>query len=245
MNRFCFILIFCTLPTFIFAQKNKKINYAFSKLEHIVVDASLDDWGENLHEMHGDLWSFNVSAVDNKLYFAVLIKDLQLQRDAFRGGIFVNISYNDKKKEGARIIFPYWDGERRRALANDEELRSKNIEQELLKNVNGYYLKGFAKVRDGVLALDNDYGIRAKVQMDSNKCLLYEAVVPLDLVGLKSDVVAIQLGVNTQFAMLRKAAENQNRNMPINPMYARPSVSNSIKNPYKGETEVWIIDKVN
>lgn len=238
-------LMLC-LPFSLFAQKSKKkVNYTFSRLEQVAVDGNVEEWENHLNALE-DLWSFGVAERNNVLFVAIVIKDIQLQREALSGGIFVNISYNDKRKDGARLYFPYWDRERKKALSASEELRqTENFEQALLEKVNGYYLQGFGRVRDGLLALDNDYGIRATTLVDSNKNLVYEARIPLELVGLKSDVVAVQVGVRTQYAMMKKAMESSNRPTNRGYGYDYPVMGGpSLKNPYKAETEIWIVDKV-
>lgn len=247
MNKLFFLLICFLLPIISFAQKNKKVNYTFSKVNNLTIDANIEDWGGNLNTVGEDFWSFGITEQNNDLIVALVIQDLQLQREAFRGGLFVDISYDGKKKDGARLNFPYWDRERRRAIANDEELEQKNFEQELLNNVNGYFLTGFSSVRDGVLALENDYSIEAKVTIDSNKCLIYEARIPLELVGLKSNEVAVHLGINTQFAMLKRAAQNANKRNTYSPysMMGRPMMQTTLKNPYKGDTDIWVIERIN
>ncbi|WP_156138312.1 hypothetical protein [Sphingobacterium sp. T2] len=221
------------------------MNYTFSRLEQVAVDGNVEEWENHLNALE-DLWSFGVAERNNVLFVAIVIKDIQLQREALSGGIFVNISYNDKRKDGARLYFPYWDRERKKALSASEELRqTENFEQALLEKVNGYYLQGFGRVRDGLLALDNDYGIRATTLVDSNKNLVYEARIPLELVGLKSDVVAVQVGVRTQYAMMKKAMESSNRPTNGGYGYGYPVMGGpSLKNPYKAETEIWIVDKV-
>lgn len=250
MNKLFFLLISFLLPSLLFAQKNKKVNYSFSKINNLTIDANIDDWADNLYSISEDFWSFGVTEQNNELFVAIVIKDLQLQREAFRGGLFVDISYDAKKKDGARLNFPYWDRERKRAIANDEEMDQKNFEKELLDNVNGYYITGFSRIINGVLALDNDYGIVARVNIDSNKLLIYEAKIPLNLVGVKSKEVAIHVGVNTQFAMLKAAAENANKNRRNNNMYSpysmmgRPIMQSTLKNPYKADTDAWIIDTI-
>lgn len=246
MKKLCIVLLCFVLPCLAFAQKRKKENYQFAPVGEIHIDGNMDDWGNNLTTFDGNVWSFGVGEQNNFLFVAIVIKDPQLQQEALRGGLFVNVSYNDKKKEGARLQFPYWDRERRRALANNEEIRD-NFQQEVLKNVNGYFLSGYAKVRDGVLAIENDYNIEAKVRLDSNKVLYYEARIPLDLIGLKSENVAINLGVNTNFALLKRAAAQANKTRNTNMMYpimGRPMMQSSPKNPYKVDTEVWVIDKI-
>ena len=249
MYKLSFLLLCIILPSLTFAQKNKKVNYTFSDVQNVLIDASLNDWEEQLTHAPGDLWSFAVAEQDNELFVAIVVKDLQLQREAFRGGLFVDISYTNKKKEGARLQFPYWDRERRRALADDEEIANKNFEEELLNSVNGYFLTGFGRVRDGILAVENDYNIEAKVKIDSNKRLIFEARIPLDLVGLKTKDLAVNLGVKTQYAMLKRATSNSNRNRNRNRnmspmMMGRPTFQSSLKNPYASETDVWVFDKI-
>lgn len=244
MNKLSFLLLCFLLPSLTFAQKNKKVNYTFSKPENIKIDANLEDWKNQLTEVGEELWSFGVTQRDEVLLVAIVIKDLQLQREAFRGGLFVDVSYDGKKKTGARLQFPYWDRERRRALANDEEMANKNFEEELINSVNGYFLTGFGRVRDGVLALDNDYGIEAKVNIDSNKCFVYEAYIPMRLMGLKNNDLTVRIGINTQYAMLKRAAANSNRNNNMYPMLGRPMTQSTLKNPYAGDTEVWVYDKI-
>ncbi len=246
MKKLCIVLLCFILPSLTFAQKSKKENYQFATVEEIHIDGNMDDWGNSLTTLDGDVWAFGVGEQNNFLVVAIVIKDPQLQQEALRGGLFVNVSYNEKKKEGARLQFPYWDRERRRALANNEEIQD-NFQQEVLKNVNGYFLSGFAKVRDGVLALENDYRIEAKVRLDSNKVLYYEARIPLDLIGLKSENIAVNLGVNTNFALLKRASAQANKARNANmmyPMMGRRMMQSSPKNPYKVDTEVWVIDKI-
>ncbi|MCA5005881.1 hypothetical protein [Sphingobacterium bovistauri] len=246
MYKLSFILLCFILPNLSFAQKNKKVNYTFSNLSTIEVDGYLTEWGDALHTAYGDLFRFGVNEHNGELVVAIEVEDEQLLHEVFRSGFFINISYDDKKKDGARFYFPYWDRERKRALINNEELVPENIADEFLNNVNGYYVMGFGKVRDGLLTLDNDYNIRAEVKYIDKKMLRYEARIPLDLVGVKSNKIAVQVGVSTQFMLMKKA--QQNSNVRNNTSYyqfmrGRPMVQNTLKNPFKGDTDVWIIDE--
>lgn len=244
MNKLYFLLLCLLLPCLAFAQKSKKANHIFSEPQKIIIDANIADWGNNLTNVGDELWSFGVTEQNNNLIVAIVVKDLQLQREAFRNGLFVDVSYDGKRKEGARLQFPYWDRERRRALADMEPRETTNLEKELLNNVNGYFLTGFGRVRDGVLALQNDYEIDAQVKVDSNKFLIYEAKIPLDLIGLKSDQITVNLGINTQYTLLKKASSNANRNRNMYPTMGRPIMQGTLKNPYSGDTEVWVYNKI-
>lgn len=247
MYKLSFVLLCFILPSLSFAQKNKKVKYTFSNLSTIEVDGYLKDWGDALQSAEGDLFRFGVNEHNGELIVAIEVEDSQLKNEVFRGGFFINISYDEKKKDGARLYFPYWDRERKRALVNNADLAPENIEDEFLNNVNGYYVMGFGKVRDGLLSLENDYNVHAEVKYVDRKVLRYEARIPLELVGVKSNTIAVQVGVTTQYSLMKKAQKNSNTRYNASyyqMMRGRPMIQNTVKNPFKGETEVWVIDQL-
>lgn len=247
MYKLSFILLCFILPSLTFAQKNKKVNYTFSNLGTIEVDGYLTDWGDALHSANGDLLRFGVNEHNGDLCVAIEVEDPQLKHEVFRSGFFINVSYDEKKKDGARLYFPYWDRERKRALGNSEDLSPENMEHEFLNNVNGYYIMGFGRVRDGLLSLANDYNIRAEVKYIDKKTLRYEARIPLDLVDVKSNKIAVQVGVSTQYMLMKKAQQNTNTRSNASyysMMRGRYTMQNTLKNPFKGETDVWVIGEL-
>lgn len=240
MNKLYILFLFCC-PLFLFAQKKKKQEYLFQQVDNIVLDGQLTEWSDKLYNANSDLWSFGVVVQGGKVYVAVRIKDEMLQREALRNGIFVNLSYNEKKKEGAKLLYPSVDRERLRALSQDEDLDRNNIKAELLKSVRGYQISGFSKVVDGLLSFDNSYGIRAKAQFEGD-ILLCESEVPLDLIKFESDRIAIQVGVNTQFFQMKKVVDATPS--PNNVRIYGASPKPTVKNPYKEETAVWFFGNI-
>src|SRR5690606_10220612 len=120
----------------------------------------------------------------------------------------------------------------------EDERPVDDYRKEILATARGYYVLGFSKVVDGLLSLQNNYGVRAVVTLDSSS-LSYEAVIPLDLIAFKSDNIAVKLAVNTQFSRLQKAARNQNtRAMGPYGMYGPRTPT--LKNPYSEPTEIWV-----
>lgn len=241
MNKLYILFLFCC-PAFLFAQKKKKEEYVFQQLENIVLDGQLEEWGGKLYNADSDLWSFGVAVHEGKVYVAVKVKDEMLQREALRHGVFVNLSYNEKKKEGAKLLYPYVDRERLRALSQDEDLDVNNIKAELLKSVRGYQISGFSKVVDGLLSFDNSYGIRAKARFEDD-VLMCESEVPLDLVKFKSGRIAVQIGVNTQFFQTKKAIDASPRPNNVR-IYGASPYKPTVKNPYKEETAVWFFGDI-
>lgn len=244
MKSLAVIIMSVFFPLVLVAQKNKKEEFKFKKLANITVDGNLSEWS-TLDTLEGNLWSFGVSVIEGRLYAAVQVKDELLQKEALQDGIFLNISYNDKKKDGAMLIFPAIDRERLRALRQDEERNIENFKQDFLTSVRGYYVMGFSRLVDGLLAFDNDYGVEAKAIISEEGSLLYEAVVPLDLIALKGNEIAVQIGVRTRHYQLQKAAANRTNTMNSNMrVYGRPMMQPTVKSPYEQRTDIWLIDKV-
>lgn len=242
MNKFYIFFLICCCPYFVLAQKKNKQDYVFQKGEGIVLDGQLDEWEGRMYNAESEVWSFGISIDGDKLYAAVRIKDDMLQHEALRNGIFVNLSYNEKKKDGAKLLYPYVDGERLRALSQDENLDLTEIKAELLKSVRGYQISGFSKVVDGLLSLDNSYEVRAKAQL-YNGVLLYEAEIPLDLISFKSDRIGVQVGINTSFFQTKKVVDASPRGNNVR-IYGRSPVKPTIKNPYSEETVVWFLGNI-
>src|SRR5690606_23014349 len=99
-----------------------------------------------------ELWQCALSRDADHLYAAVVIKDPALLLEAIHRGILLNLSYNKKKKDGARILFPVADRERVRALQQDPDRDGTDIRADVLKSCKGYHIYGFNKVRDGLLS---------------------------------------------------------------------------------------------
>lgn len=238
MNKFNILFLICFCPFVLFAQKKKKQDYTFHKVDKVVVDGNLTDWEGKIYNADSEFWSFGVCTDGAKLYVVVCVKDDMLQREALRNGVVVNLSYNEKKKGGAQLLFPYVDRERLRALGQDEDLNVNNIKEELLKSVRGYQISGFSKVLDGLLSFDNTYGINAVARFDDKNILVYESEIPLDLINFKSNKIALQVGINTQFFQVKKVMDSTNRPSNVRIYGANPTGA-TLKNPYKEETMVW------
>jgi len=237
MNKLYTIFIACFLPFLVFGQKKGKENYNFQNGVDVTLDGNLTEW--NLYKSNSPVWSFGITKQGDNLYVAVRIKDEALQMEALNTGIFVNISYDEKKKSGAKLYFPLIDREKRRAMREEDRVEGVNVKQEMLNSVRGYYIEGFSKVIDGLLSLDNHYGIKAVVKLDEKDGLIYESRIPLDLIKFKSDKIAVQIGVNTNFMRLQNTEKVMPRSVNTT-IYGRRPAGQKIVNPYAEDTSVWV-----
>jgi len=238
MGKQNILFIGLILPFFLLAQKKKTVEYPI----HFVENFKLYDFQNNenkyLYNIESSLWSFGVVMSDTKLYALVKIKDKNLIAEAIRGGIVLNISYSDKKKDGAQLIFP------RLNLAKLERVHEVSITEksfsaeELLQGINGYYVKGFDKIVDGLLSLDNTYGIHAVCKINDQGELLYESEVPLHLLKLQAKNMAVQLGVNTPYFQQKNARSSKEASTRKS-IYGRSTTVTSAKNTFSENTDVW------
>lgn len=235
-----FILFFgFIIPFFVFSQKKNKDDYSIQSIQGFVLDGYTEEWNSKFYNNDSELWSFAVAVVDDKLVCAIKVKDKNLQMEALRSGMFVDIHTDGKKKNGASFVYPFPDRERMRALIQDEDRVQEISKEELLGSSRGYFIKGFSKVVDGLLSFDNEYGIQSVVKVDKEGVLHYESVIPLQLLDKKSSSLAIQLGVNTKYSALKRTSRESARPMNVR-IYGAPQGRPELKNPYKEDTSAWV-----
>lgn len=239
MTKQIVLFIYLLIPFVLSAQKKQKEQYVIREISGIELDANLLDWKDNLYNTGSDLWSFGIAIDKDFLYAAVLIKDKMLISEAVRNGVLLNISYSNKKKDGARILFPRLNLEKLESTLNEDEPSAPFTNEEMINSAKGYYISGFSKVVDGLLSFDNQYGIQAKCKVDSVGNLYYESKIPLGLVKFQTSDIAVQIAVATQYMQLKKMSSSQSASNTRS-YYGRPmSTGSSIKNPYSEATDVW------
>lgn len=153
----------------------------------IQIDGSLSDWGDSLRYYYDkqDL-QFEIANDERQVYVAMRVKDASWQMQALHQGFNLAINRDGKKKDGASITFPVPDRESLRALASmDADERPTDIRQGVLNAVRAVFVRRMVDVLDGPISLENNYGIKAAVSVDSLDAVCYEAVVPFDRLGLE------------------------------------------------------------
>uniref|UniRef100_F4CDK0 Uncharacterized protein n=1 Tax=Sphingobacterium sp. (strain 21) TaxID=743722 RepID=F4CDK0_SPHS2 len=194
----CLLLSFCS----VYAQKKKSIvPTAIDFRSDIQIDGDLSEWGDSLRNYYEkqDL-QYEIANDEKQIYVAMRVKDGSWQTQALHQGFSFLVNKEGKKKEGASIIFPIPDRESLRSLASkDKDEKPADIREGILKAVRAIFIVGMADVVDGPISLENNYGIKAAVKIDSSDAVCYEAVIPFERIGLEQErdkEVAFNIKIN-------------------------------------------------
>jgi len=234
------LFILLAFPIFLFAQKKSKEKFTFQEVANIKLDGDLGEWGSGLYHEESDVWSFGIATAQNRLFAAVRIKDPQLINEAIRNGVLLNISYSNKKKDGAKLIYPRLNMEKLEGSV-EEEFRGDISKDKLIASARGYYISGFSRLVDGLVSFNNQYGIRAICKIDSLGSLVYEAEIPLELIKFQTNEIAVELGINTQYTQMKKVSAARPQSNIMGVYGVRQTNKRSIKNPYEEDTSVWFM----
>lgn len=224
--------------------QSRKGDFQFIAKSDIVVDGELDEWGDLTLVNPDSTWLFAVAKDSRYIYIAVEVVDPILQVEVARNGILININTDGKKRDGIMLTFPIPDSESIRAMLNDEDLKPENVRKELIERSRGYQVQGFPMVVDGLLSFDNTYGIKAAAQVTEQNSLVYEAVIPIEQLRIKNlnKDIALQVSLNNRWVQMQRAMRNRNNNNHYRGVMMGSTPQ--IKTPFKGKTEVWIVDKL-
>lgn len=165
----------------------------------IEVDGDLTEWRDSLTHYFSDQDLHYSFANDNDyLYVAIRVKNKDKQIQAVFNGFKISIGPDNKKKEPASLTFPLPERAALRALSNQEFNKPEDLRKEAISAIRAYYVRGFPDILDGPVSLDNNYGIKAAVLIDSADYLCYESAIRLDQLKLPSQEsgIAINLKIN-------------------------------------------------
>ena len=171
------------------AQKRKSVEQTIISFKsEMTIDGNLDEWGDSLHYFfEKQNLQYEIANDEHHVYIAMQVRDGAWQMQALNQGFNFTINIDGKRKDGATITFPLPDRESLKALAaKDKDERPADIRQGILGAVRGIYVKGMVDVVDGLISLNNHYGIKAAVAIDSTDAVCYEAAIPLERLGLQS-----------------------------------------------------------
>ncbi|MCL7988361.1 hypothetical protein M8998_10465 [Sphingobacterium sp. lm-10] len=207
------------------------------------VDGHLEEWNIHLNPV-GDvepLWSYAIAYDKENLFVAVKVMDPALQLEAAAHGISVMINPYGKKKEGMQLLFPIPDAETIRSMLETGDFSSAHVRPSLIARSRGYKVKGFPRIVDGLLSLNNAYGLQAIAKIDSADHLVYESVIPIAQLGLRevNKPIAVQVAIQNRWEQTPKLAMRNQQSIS-----ARQNAPIRVKSPYKGKTEVWVVDQL-
>lgn len=185
-----------------FAQKRKSLSQERMYYNAgIQINGDLSDWGDSLHYFYNKQGlQYEVAQDDTHIYIAMRVKDDSWQMQALYQGFSFLINCEGKKKEGPTLVFPVPDRESLRALASkDKDEQVSDVRMGILGAVRGIYVKEMVDVVDGLISLENNYGIKTAVRIDSADALCYEAAIPFERISSSlsmKQVLAFNIKIN-------------------------------------------------
>lgn len=192
MKAFLFGILLIAGMSPSFAQKKQKI--MIQSLSDIKIDADLGEWDTLRNVEDEGFWFYQLAQDPSNLYVAVRIVNPMIQHLAAKNGVLLTVQSNKKNRDDIQFLFPYPDNEVKRAMMHEEHDSDGAYKAALINRSRGYFVYGFRTVPNGLLSLENGYGLQAKARMDDGK-LYYEAVIPKSLLDYTIPVAILKLGI--------------------------------------------------
>ncbi|MBD1431987.1 hypothetical protein H8B06_04050 [Sphingobacterium sp. DN00404] len=214
------LFIMATIPSF--AQKKQKI--VIQSLSDVTVNADLAEWDTLNNVAEEGSWFYQLAQDASNLYVAIRIENPMIQHLAARNGILLTVQSTKKNKDDIQFLFPYPDSEVKRAMTGEDHDSDGAYKAGLINRSRGYFVYGFPTVPNGLLSLQNGYGLQAKARIDDGK-LYYEAVLPKSLLDYTIPVTTFKLSIYDGFTSLissRKVTASRSSGM-YGPYRGRPA----------------------
>ena len=194
----CFTLVLVCLllrGTSLYAQKNEKeISQNHYANGRMVVDGQVNEWPEPAWRFNkASLLSFALANDDTTLYIAIKTAEKTHIRRILMNGLQLSFNASGKRKGVQSISLATL-----RPAGRTSKDPTTWIKAELaaIKEIRVW---GFNQILDGGLALNNEFGIRARASMGDEGELFYEYALPMKLLQidpLKNDIFALQIRLN-------------------------------------------------
>lgn len=195
LRLFCFFLS-ASVSLNSFAQeeplKSKWIN-------SLKIDGDIKDWGDTLkYYLKDQGFKYSIANDAEYLYVSIQVPNTVQQLKAIYSGFSITVNKGKKDKEGATVIFPIPDIAALRSMnAKEDYEKTKNRREAGLNMVRSIYVLGFKDIVNGQISLENSYGIKTAIKLDSADVLTYEAAIRLSQLQIDQDVpFALNLRIN-------------------------------------------------
>src|SRR5690606_2903903 len=182
-----------------FAQKKQKM--IIQSVTDITIDADLVEWDTLNNVAEEGFWFFRLRQLASNLFIAISVENQMLQHLAVRNGVLLTVQSNHRNRDDIQFLFPYPDSEVKRAMLREDHDSDGAYKTDLINRSRGYFVYGFPTVPNGLLSLQNAYGLQAKARINDGK-LYYEAVVPKSLLDYTTPVATFKLGIYDGFTPL-------------------------------------------
>ncbi len=181
----------------VFGQR-KLVNEQLVRAENLRIDGDLADWGEELkNEYTAQKFFYDIRNDDQYFFVAVRILDQQRQIQAITQGISFMLNTEGKKKNGPALVYPVVDRISFRSIMSAEnDNRPEDIRLGALQSVRGIQVMRLGDLLDGLISLDNRYGIQAQAHIDQDDALCIEMRLPIGLIGSRNTLEHARLAYN-------------------------------------------------
>lgn len=211
-------LLIGTLSAF---GQRKMVNDQLLWASNLSVDGDLTDWGGELkHQNTAQKLNYEIRNDEQHLFIAVRIEDEQRQVQAITQGISFMLNDEGKRREGPAVLFPAVDRIGFRAMMSSaNENRPDDIRIAALQSVRGIQVLRMGDLLDGLISLDNQYGVQAVAEIDEENVLCVEMRLPMSLVTAKSlDETPIAYNIKIGGSGPARGPQSQSRTVPSRPM---------------------------
>jgi len=209
------VLIFALLlgSMAVFGQR-KLVNDQLNWAGGLSVDGDLADWGGQLkHNNPSQKMSYELRNDDQQLFIAIRIVDQQRQVQALTQGVRFMLNMEGKKRPGPAMVFPMVDRISFRSIMSTEnENRPEDIRVGALQSVRGIQVLRIGDLLDGLISLDNQYGIEVGAMIDQDDALCIEMRLPFSLVTSRDKFTGSQVAYNIKVGgrgMMSRDAQGQ------------------------------------
>lgn len=233
-----------TLPAF--GQRASTQEVEITWAEHMQVDGDLSDWGGELaHQFQGQKLSYEIKNNDSHLFLAIMIQDMDRQMQALQQGISFIINKDGKKRPSSQMVFPVADRIAfREIMSADNDARPEDMRDGAMQAVRGIFVSDMPGLKDGMISLNNQYGMQAQVALDEEKNLIVEMSIPLERLEIdrRRDVedLAFNIKINGVIIPISHSSSN---NAGMYGRYGYPAYNRSTPNEARSREEpgVWVI----
>lgn len=162
------------------------------------VDGDLADWGGKLkHDHPSQKLSYEIRNDEQYLFLAIRIIDQERQVQALTHGVSFMLNTDGKRRVGPAIAFPVVDRISFRSIMSGEnDNRPEDMRLGALHSVRGIQVSRIGDLLDGLISLDNQYGIQADAIIDQDDALCIEMRLPFSVIAPSEIITGKQIAYN-------------------------------------------------
>jgi len=191
------LLFLFALTSFNVIAQEKSIKSKW--IDPIHIDGDIKDWEDTLAYYYQEQdMKYSVANDADYLYVSIQIPKKSQQLKAIYNGFSITINTDQKEKDGPTVVFPIPDIAALRSMNSKEDYeKQEDRRQAGLNMIRAIVVHGFKNIVDGKISLENSYGIKTAIKIDSADVLTYEAAISLKQLNINKGVpFALNLRIN-------------------------------------------------